>query len=731
MMRKMIVWLAIALFSVFQVSAQQITLKDVIASGTFSPKSVYGLRSMNDGLHYSTLENGGTRLVKYSFKSGNKVADILDISSLGVDSLKRVSDYDFSADETKVLLMTDRKAIYRHSFSAYYYVYNFETKELLPLSVNGRQELATFSPDGERVAFVRENNLFMKSLRFGTERQVTQDGAFNSIINGKPDWVYEEEFSFNKAFEWSPDSKKLAYMKFREADVPTFGMTMFKGERPAYEEYALYPEEYRYKYPKAGETNSEVEVYVYDVKARQSIEVEMGDETDQYIPRIRWTYNGHDLSVFRLNRHQNKLELLFANPNTGDTRPIFTERNDRYIDTDFLDNLKFLPGNKYFVVLSERDGYSHLYLYDFLGVKVRQLTEGEFDVTDFYGYDEVRKLFYYQAAAVSPMQREVYAVRFDKKKKYKLSTMAGTNRAVFSKGFKYFINYFTNLETPNFVSLHDARGKQIRVLEDNQTLKDKLATYALPSTNFFNFITSEGVNLNGYMIKPVDFDETKRYPVLMTQYSGPNSQSVLDRFSVNWYTYLAQEGYLVVCVDPRGTGARGEEFRKCTYQQLGRFESDDQVEAARYLTTLPYVDGENIAIWGWSYGGFMSSLCLAKGADVIKAAIAVAPVTNWRFYDSVYTERYMRTPQENSEGYDDNSPINHVDKIKGKLLLVHGSADDNVHVQNSMEFAEKMVQSGVQFQMMIYTNRNHGISGGNTRMHLYTMFTNFLNDNLR
>jgi dipeptidyl-peptidase-4 len=723
----------LVLFMAFACSlwAQQITLEDVILKGTFKPKAVQGLASMNDGLNYTTLENSGREIVKYSYRTGQKVATLLDISTLKNDSLKSITEYSFSRDESKVLLMTDRKPIYRRSFTAQYFVYNFITKELSRLSGNGTQQLATFSPDGERIAFVRNNNIFVKSLRFGTERQVTNDGEMNKIINGAPDWVYEEEFEFNRAFEWSPDSKQLAYIKFDETEVNTFSMTMYKGMNPELKENALYPGEYSFKYPKAGEKNSIVSVWVYDIKAGQNIQMDIGKETNIYIPRIQWTFNGTSLGIFRMNRLQNRLELLFANSYSGDTRLIFTEKNQRYIETDFLDNFQFMPDEKSYVTLSEQDGYKHLYLYDFGGVKIKQLTEGKFDVLKYYGFDPLSKMVYYQAAVVSPMQREVYGVSIDKKKKITLTTQKGTNNVSFSNGYKFYINTFTSLTTPGIVTLHEISGKQIRVLEDNAALKSKLSGIKVPQKEFFTFKTSEGIELNGFMIKPLDFSTNKKYPVLMTQYSGPNSQQVLDDYKIDWNSYLAQQGYLVVCVDSRGTGARGEEFRKCTYGQLGKYESDDQIETAKYLAKQSYVDGNNIAIWGWSYGGFMSALCMAKGGDVFKAGIAVAAVTNQRFYDTIYSERYMGLPSQNPEGYDQNSPITLAAGIKGKLLLVHGLADDNVHFQNAIEFSEAMVQAGVQFQMMVYNNRNHYIRGGNTSMHLYNMFDNFLKDNLK
>ena len=727
--RKSLILILISI-SLTAFSQKKIELNDVVGRPIFVQKNITGLRSMIDGLHYTTKESN-TKIVKYSYKTGNQVEVLFDLSKIENPGFSGFSDYDMSSDETKILFTTNQLSIYRHSYTADYFVWNMTTKEMTPLSKNGAQQLATFSPDGERIAFVRDNNIFIKSLKFGTENQVTRDGKVNEIINGAPDWVYEEEFSFNKAFEWSPDSKFLAFMKFDETEVPMFNMPMYQGQEPQLKENQLYPGSYDYKYPKAGEKNSVVSVLVYDLKSKTSITAETGNDPEQYIPRIKWTADASDLAIMKLNRLQNKLDIVLCNPYTGDTRSFFTEKNKRYISEDFYDDFIFLPDNKYIVLNSERNGYSHLYLYDRQGFEVKQLTSGNFDVTEFYGFDPIKNIFYYQAAKESPLRREVYFVSLDGKKSGKLSEQTGTNRAVFSSGFKYFINYFNNVETPNLVTLHDQTGKLIRTLEENNDLKEKMKEYQISKKEFFSFKTSQNIELNGWMLKPHNFDTAKKYPVLMTQYSGPNSQKVLDSLVIGWNEYLAQEGFLVVCVDPRGTGARGEEFRKMTYQQLGKYESDDQVEAARYLGTLSYVDKNNIAIWGWSYGGFMAALCMEKGADVFKAGISVAPVTNWRFYDSVYTERYMRTPKENPDGYDHNSPLSYAEKIKGNYLIIHGSADDNVHFQNTMEFTERMVQAGVQFDMAIYTNRNHGIRGGNTNMHLYTKMTNFLKEKLQ
>ncbi len=711
-------------------TSQKITLEDIFVKGTFRAQSVYGLRSMNDGTHYTTMENG-KQIVKYSYQTGNQVEVLFDISKVEDAPISSFRSYEFSDDEKQILLTTNIKPIYRHSYTADHYIWNSVSKELTALSDEGAEQLATFSPNGERVAYVRDNNIFIKNLRFGSTSQATFDGKSNEIINGAPDWVYEEEFGFNKAFWWSPNSEFVAYLKFDEREVPEFTMPIYAGMAPTHEAYKLYPGEETFKYPKAGEKNSVVQVISYEIKTKMSIPVEIGDETDQYIPRLKWSPN-NDLVVMRLNRLQNQMDILYANPYTGETHEVMTEKNKRYISEDFLNNFTYLD-NGNFVVMSERDGWSHLYLYDKEGIEIAQLTEGEFDVTDFYGYDAKKELYYYQAAAESPLRREVYYISQDKEEKGVLSKMEGTNRAVFSSNFSYYINYFSSAKVPNYITLHETKkNEQIRFLQDNTVLKNTIKSMSIPQKEFFSFKTSEGIELNGYMIKPSGFDSSKKYPVFMTQYSGPDSQSASDSWGgVGWNEYLAQEGFLVVCVDPRGTAARGEDFRKVTYMQLGKYESDDQVEAAKYLTTLPYVDASNIAIFGWSYGGFMTLLSMEKGGELFKAGIAVAPVTSWRFYDSIYTERYMRTPQVNPDGYDDNSPLSHAEDIKGRLLIVHGSADDNVHAQNTFEMTEKMVQAGVQFDMAIYTNRNHGIRGGNTTMHLYTKMTNFLKDQLQ
>jgi len=711
-----------------QESKKDISFDDIFKNHTFYSKGVHSLKSMNDGLHYTTLENGSL-IIKYEYASGKKVDTIIDLAKIEECPIKNIQGYEFNNAETMALVYTNRERIYRHSFTADYYLIDIKRKEITAISDSGKQMVASFSPDGDKVAFVKDNNLYLRKIRFNTVSAITKDGEKNKILNGIPDWVYEEEFSFNRAYEWSPDSKEIAYIKFDESKVKEYSFPLYEASHPKMTQYALYPGQYKYKYPKAGEANSVVSVHVFNIRNRTTKTMDIGKDSDIYVPRIRWTRQPEKLGIIKMNRHQNQLELLIANTASTVCRTVFTDRNKYYVDESVLDNLQFTDDGKYFIYVGEMDGYNHIYLYTMAGKKVSQVTKGNWDVTEFYGYNAGKKLFYYQSAETSPLRRNVYAINVDGKKKYRLTPGEGTNSASFSKGFKYFINSFSNTTTPKVVTLYKSDGKQTRVLEDNAALKEKVKGYRISPKEFFTFKTSEGTELNGWMIKPVDFDPSKKYPVLMTQYSGPNSQSVRDSWRIGWEQYLAANGYIVACVDPRGTGARGEEFRKCTYMKLGKYESDDQIEAAKYLGSLDYVDASRIGIYGWSYGGFMSALCLSK-SNVFKIGIAVAPVTNWRYYDSIYTERYMRKPQENPKGYDENSPLDLAENLHGKLFLIHGTADDNVHFQNSAEYIDRLVQAGKQFDLFIYPNRNHGIYGGNTTVHLFRMKSDYIFRNL-
>lgn len=719
--------LGITLFSQ-NIEKKGITLSNLYQTYSFYPKTVRGLQSMNDGLNYTALD-GDSVLIKYSYKTGEPIATLVSVSDFNNPQIQEIQSYIFNSDETKLILYINREDIYRHSFTADYFVWDFKSHKLFPVSLNGSQRLATLSPDGTKVAFVRNNNLFISDLATSAEKQITTDGEFNKIINGAPDWVYEEEFEYNQAFAWSPDGNYLAYCKFNETEVPVFNMTLYAGLEPKIEKNGLYPENYEFKYPKAGEKNSVVTVHSYQVKSGETVKVDVGTEPDQYIPRLKWTPIG-EMVVYRLNRLQNKLEFLYADAITGKSSVFYTEENSRYIDEDYFDDLTFINNGQQFIYSSERDGFAHLYLHAANGTLISQVTKGAWDVTDYLGFDAKNKLVYYQSAELAATQRDIFVIKTDGSGKRKLSTQYGTNRALFSSSYAYYINYFSNDTTPTLVTLHDAKGKLLRVLEDNAKLKEKLKGYKFSPKEFFNYTTSEGITLNGWMMKPVDFDSTKKYPVLMTQYSGPNSQQVLDRFRVDWEQVLTGDGYIVACVDGRGTGGRGEEFRKMTYLQMGKYETLDQIETAKYLGGLSFIDSTRIGIWGWSYGGFMVLNCMTQGADYFKTGIAVAPVTNWRYYDNIYTERFMRTPQENPTGYDENSPISYSNKLKGNLLICHGTADDNVHVQNTFEISEAFVQADKQFDMFVFTNRNHGIYGGNTHYFLYVKMLNYIHANL-
>lgn len=723
-----ILLISITLNTFGQLEKTDFTLEDVIKSRDYYAATVRGLVSMNDGLHYSAIE-GDSVIAKYSYKTGEKVADLLTIEEVNNETIESFTNYQFNSDESKLIFYTDRSRIYRRSFTALYYVWDLELKKLTPVSNQPDQRLATLSPDGTKAAFVRDNNIYITDLLSGSETAVTTDGEFNKIINGAPDWVYEEEFEYNQAFDWSPNGKFLAYCKWDESNVPIFNMTVYEGTYPSKKSNELYPENYAFKYPKAGEDNSLVTVHSYHVESAKTVQVNVGSEADQYIPRLKWSPK-NELVIYRLNRLQNHLEFLYANPSNGQSNVFYSEKNERYIDETYFDYLTFIDKGEKFIYVSERDGFLHLYMHSANGDILNQITKGSWDVTDYYGYNVKSKLIYFESAESSPLNRDVYAVKSDGTQKQKLSMLEGTNHAKFSNGFTYFINYYSTANTPTIVSLHNAKGKQIRVLEDNAPLKERLKTKNFVSKEFFTFKTAENVELNGWIIKPLNFDKTKKYPILMTQYSGPNSQSVTNSFRVGWEQVLAAEGYVVACVDGRGTGARGEDFRKITYLQLGKYETIDQIEAAKYFASLKFIDSTRIGIWGWSYGGFMTLNCMTMGEGIFKAGISVAPVTHYKYYDNIYTERFMRKPQDNEKGYEDYAPLNHADKLEGKLLLVHGTSDDNVHLQNSIEMAEALVQANKQFDMFYYTNRNHSIYGGNTRFHLYSKKLNFIKENL-
>ena len=682
-------------------------------SEKFVPKTVAGVRSMADGEHYTAMKEG--RIVRYRYRDGGQDGVIFDARGSELPD-GQFSGYVFSSDERKILLITKIEPIYRRSYTADYWIYDRDSETLRRLSEAGREQVACFSPDGRRVAFVRENNLYVVDLADFSLKQITSDGRFNHIINGIPDWVYEEEFAFSRAFEWSPDGRKIAFLRFDESRVREFSFMRFQGR--------LYPEPYTYKYPKAGERNSEVELRLYDLESGIESRVDTGSETDQYLPRIGWTPGG-DLWFYRVNRRQNRFELMLAGRD-GLTpaanipvaaRAIYTEYSDRYVERVDDQTVTFLPDSRRFLVRSERDGFMHLYLCDMQGSEPQPVTSGPWEVTSVVGVEDDK--VYYLSTEESPLRRNLYVIGIDGRGKHRLTGVSGKNMAAEqgtyriapSRGFRYFLSYFSNASTPNVVRLHTSDGRVVRVLEENESLRDTLRRLQVPVKEFFTFRTSEGVELNGYRLVPQGFDGSGavKYPVLMSQYSGPGSQQVADSWSMDWTDVLVQSGYVVVCVDGRGTGFRGEAFKKCTYGNLGRIETLDQIEAARWVAAQSWADPKRIGIYGWSYGGFMALNCILKGNDLYKMAVAVAPVTSWRFYDTIYTEIYNGLPQENAAGYDDNSPIHYADSLRGRLLLVHGTGDDNVHVQNSYEMASALVKAGKMFDMMIYPDDNHGM----------------------
>ena len=723
-----------AVMAIAPVKAQQLTLEQ-LTSGAFSAKTIAGVRPLNDGERYSQLSADARQIIARSFKTGEQTDVLFDCANTKGDvRLDHIDGYIMSPNEQTILIQTETKHIYRHSFTAVYYIYTVRNRTLERLSDGGPQEVPAFSKDGTMVAFVRDNNLFLVKLLFGNaESQVTKDGEYNKVINGKPDWVNEEEFSFSRAFDFNADGTMLAWIRYDESAVPEYSFPLYRGAAPARDEFASYPGSYSYKYPMAGEQNATVTVHSYDIKSHRIQQMKLPLDKDGYVPRIRFTNDPERLLVLTQNRHQDRLDIYAANPRSTECKLIVRDQVDKYITEEPYKNLQVFDGG--FVLMSERSGYNHLYLYDLNGTLKRQITTGNFVVKAFYGYNPATGDCFFASNEEGPLYQAVY--RADAKGAItKLSQQQGTNSATFSKTFKYYLNVYSNITTPPVTTLNDAKGKVLTTLEDNQSLKSKVEGLKLGKPEFFKFTTSEGVELNGYMVKPADFSASKKYPVVMYQYSGPGSQQVLDYWWAGalggclYEHFLAQQGFICVCVDGRGTGGRGVAFEKQTYLNLGNLESKDQVETALYLASLSYIDKDRIGIWGWSYGGFNTLMSLTEGRGVFAAGVAVAPVTNYRFYDSVYTERYMRTPKENPSGYDRN-PMTRASKLHGALLICHGSADDNVHLRNTAELSEALVQADKPFMELIYTNRNHNIGGGKTRLHLFRSITNWFQEKMR
>ena len=734
-MNKLFVMCIMMLLATSNVSADnKITLKDVTGK-TFTPKYITGVDPIKGTDRYASISNDGRQIIEYAFKTGNQTRVLFDIANTHGESIKQLDGYTLSPDGKRMLIQTNTHKIYRRSFTADYYIYTIQSRKLEKLSTGGPQQIPTWSPDGNQIAFVRDNNIFLVKLLYdNAESQITKDGKFNEIINGVPDWVYEEEFSTNRSLCFTADSRMLCWIKYDERKVKEYSLQLFMGSHPTMKANEVYPGTYTYKYPKAGEDNSIVSVWSYEIQTHKTNRLQVPLEGDGYIPRIKSTNDANRIIVFTMNRHQDVLNLYAVNPRTTLSQLLIKEQGDKYVKEEAMEGIAI--GQNSILLPSDRDGYMHLYLYNMNGSLIRKIGDGNYDITSIYGYDETTGDVYYQAASINPHDRQVF-VSHKTGKTERLTDTNGWNKAIFSGDYKYFLNTWSNYNTPYVFTIRDNKGKVLSTPVDNKELKEKVKTYGFNGRETFSFTTSEGVKLDGWMVKPKDFDTNKKYPVILFQYSGPGSQQVIDAWNAGsmgnggaFDYYLAQQGFIVVCVDGRGTGGRGAAFEKCTYLRIGELESHDQIETALWLGKQSYIDKERIGIWGWSFGGFNTLMSMSEGRPVFKAGVAVAPPTNWRYYDTIYTERYMRTPKENGSGYATN-PIQRANALHGALLICHGMADDNVQPQNTMEYTEALIQADKDFKENIYTNRNHGIYGGNTRTHLLRQISNWFSEHLK
>lgn len=734
-MNKLFVMCIMMLLATSNVSADnKITLKDVTGK-TFTPKYITGVDPIKGTDRYASISNDGRQIIEYAFKTGNQTRVLFDIANTHGENIKQLEGYTLSPDGKRMLIQTNTHKIYRRSFTADYYIYTIQSRKLEKLSTGGPQQIPTWSPDGNQIAFVRDNNIFLVKLLYdNAESQITKDGKFNEIINGVPDWVYEEEFSTNRSLCFTADSRMLCWIKYDERKVKEYSLQLFMGSHPTMKANEVYPGTYTYKYPKAGEDNSIVSVWSYEIQTHKTNRLQVPLEGDGYIPRIKSTNDANRIIVFTMNRHQDVLNLYAVNPRTTLSQLLIKEQGDKYVKEEAMEGITI--GQNSILLPSDRDGYMHLYLYNMNGSLIRKIGDGNYDITSIYGYDETTGDVYYQAAGINPHDRQVF-VSHKNGKTERLTDTNGWNKAIFSGDYKYFLNTWSNYNTPYVFTIRDSKGKVLSTLVDNKELKEKVKTYGFNGRETFSFTTSEGVKLDGWMVKPKDFDTNKKYPVILFQYSGPGSQQVIDAWNAGsmgnggaFDYYLAQQGFIVVCVDGRGTGGRGAAFEKCTYLRIGELESRDQIETALWLGKQSYIDKERIGIWGWSFGGFNTLMGMSEGRPVFKAGVAVAPPTNWRYYDTIYTERYMRTPKENGSGYATN-PIQRANALHGALLICHGMADDNVQPQNTMEYTEALIQADKNFKENIYTNRNHGIYGGNTRTHLLRQISNWFIEHLK
>lgn len=722
------------LLALASVAGNKLQLKQ-ITDGTFRAASMAAVRTMPDGETYTQLSDDGRRIVQYSFKTGKEVAVLFDVATAKGSQLDAIDDYMMSPDGSRLLVQTNTQRIYRHSLTATYYIYTIRNNRLVPLSDHGPQQTPLFSPDGLQIAFVRDNNIFIVKLLYdNAEVQITKDGKRNEIINGIPDWVNEEEFSNDRAMVFTADSKQLVWVRYDESKVPQYSMQLFKGLAPERTEYADYPGFYTYKYPIAGQQNAQATLWSFDIASRQTRQLQLPVDADGYVPRLVMTSDATQVAAYTLNRHQDCLRIFMCNPLSTVCRQVVEEQVDKYVREEAMEGIVIT--DQHILVPSDRSGWMHLYLYNHHGQLLRQVDTGDYEVSAVYGYDEATGDTYFASHESGATEQRVYVVHANGKKEC-LTPKAGWNTAVFSRNYKYFIRTWSDLNTPPEYALCDNKGKVLTTLIDNRQLVTTLSTYDLGQRELMQLTTAEGVVLNAWVVKPAGFNASRRYPVVMYQYGGPGSQQVKNAWNIGMAgqgaileQLLCQQGFVCVCVDNRGTGGRGADFEKCIYQKLGQLEAADQVEAALWLGRQPWVDKERIAIWGWSFGGFNTLMSMSEGREVFRAGIAIAPPTSWKFYDTVYTERFMRTPKENPMGYFDN-PIHRAEKLHGALLLCHGLADDNVHFRNTAEYTEALVQADKDFSQLVYTNRNHGIYGGNTRQHLYRQCLQFFERELK
>lgn len=732
---KRITWLLVlACLSMMTMAAQGLDLKD-ITRGVYRAEGMRAVVPSDDGESYTQLSNDYQRIVRYSFKTGKETETLFDVKTAAGVKLESIDGYIMSPDSRRILIQTKTKSVYRHSFTAEYYIYTIASRKMVPLSKNGAQQTPLFSPDGTLISFVRDNNIFLIKLLYdNAESQVTKDGKKNEVINGIPDWVNEEEFGNDRAMVFTADSKQLVWVRYDEHTVREYSMPIYKGLSPEHVEYADYPGVYSYKYPVAGIDNAKCSVWSFDVASRQTRQIQVPIDTDGYIPRIKATSDATKILVLTLNRHQDCLRVYMAHPLSTVCQLLVEDKTPKYVKEEAISNMQVT--DKYILLPSERDGWMHLYVYNLNGQLLRQVEHGDYEVSEVYGVDDQTGDVYYASHEQGATDQRVYVAHANGKRTC-LTDRAGWSTALFSTNYKYFIHTWSSLQTPPVITLCAGNGRMLDTLVDNKALQEQLAKVELGSRELFSFTTAEGVRLNGWMVKPADFDASKRYPVIMYQYSGPGSQQVKNAWNIGMNgqgaileQYLCQQGFLCVCVDGRGTGGRGTDFEKCTYLRLGELEAHDQVETALWLGQQPYVDKERIAIWGWSYGGFNTLMSMSEGRPVFRAGIAIAPPTSWRYYDTIYTERFMRTPKENPNGYDCN-PISRAGQLHGSLLLCHGAADDNVHLRNTAEYTETLVQADKDFRQLVYTNRNHSIYGGNTRNHLFRQCVNFFKSELK